>query len=50
MPRTLGIVLAGGRGGRLGLGIPKALVALCGVSLLDCEMAWGCQAGIKPPT
>lgn len=35
MATTLGILLAGGRGTRLGLGWPKALVSLAGRTLLD---------------
>ena len=37
--RTLGILLAGGRGTRLGAGVPKALVTLGGVTLLERGLA-----------
>ena len=39
MARVLGILLAGGRGERLGLGTPKALVTLGGRTLLDRALA-----------
>jgi molybdopterin-guanine dinucleotide biosynthesis protein A len=34
-PKALGVLLAGGRGERLGLGVPKALVTLAGVTLYE---------------
>jgi molybdopterin-guanine dinucleotide biosynthesis protein A len=37
--RTLGVLLAGGRGSRLQLGVPKALIACGGCSLLARAMA-----------
>ena len=36
---TLGVVVAGGRGSRLGLGTPKALVRVGGVTLLERALA-----------
>ncbi len=39
MGRTLGVVVAGGRGSRLGLGVPKALAPLAGGTLLDRAVA-----------
>jgi molybdenum cofactor guanylyltransferase len=35
VPRTLGVLLAGGRGSRLGRGVPKALVPCAGLTLLE---------------
>ena len=39
MPRTLGVLVAGGVGSRLGLGVPKALVRLGGETLLARSIA-----------
>jgi molybdenum cofactor guanylyltransferase len=39
MAATLGVLVAGGAGSRLALGIPKALVRLGGVSLMDRGLA-----------
>jgi molybdopterin-guanine dinucleotide biosynthesis protein A len=37
--RPLGVLLAGGRGERLGLGLPKALASLAGATLLERALA-----------
>ena len=39
MPGTLGILVAGGQGSRLGLGIPKALAPFAGGTLLSHALA-----------
>src|SRR5438132_2343792 len=39
MARTLGVIVAGGRGRRLGLEVPKALAAAGGMTLLDRAVA-----------
>jgi molybdopterin-guanine dinucleotide biosynthesis protein A len=39
MIETLGVLLAGGEGRRLGLGVPKALVEVSGMTLLDRAVA-----------
>ena len=39
MTDTLGVLLAGGRGRRLGAGVPKALVTVAGRTLLDRALA-----------